>query len=122
MGLTTTRPKRPGFFVALISPNLTVNTRSAATIISPMITPSAIQSRIEAGVTALDAADYAAAISHFESAAALMAGVPDFKAFENEVTWKPEQLDAVIARVRRLERKASGSGAIRQQPIERVRG
>lgn len=87
-----------------------------------MITPEAIQTRIESGVTALDAADYSAALSHFEAAAALMAGVPDIKALENEIAWKPEQLDAVISRVRRLARKASGGGLIVQQPIERARG
>lgn len=84
------------------------------------ITASDIQTRIEDGVESLDSADYATALIKFEAAAALMAGVPEFKALENEVAWKPEQLDAVIERVRRLARKsASGAGKIIKQPIHR---
>lgn len=88
-----------------------------------MITAESIQQRINDGVHALDAGDYATALNKFEAAAALMVGVPTFKSVETEITWNAEQLSAVIERTRRLLHKQVAGGAkIIQQPIERIRG
>lgn len=89
------------------------------------ITASDIQTRILDGVAAFESGDLETALTKLEAAQMLMGGIPRMAlgsaAAKNEIEYTPEQLDAMIERVRNRVKTSRGGHLFYSTPVERTR-
>ncbi len=85
-----------------------------------------IAQRIQDGVTAFDAGDFETALTKFETARGLMAGIPRIVVgsgqAKSEIEYSPENLDRMIDLTRRRLNEARNAAALKHIPIMRHRG
>jgi hypothetical protein len=82
------------------------------------ITTAEINTRMNAAIAALDAADYSAAYRHALGAQAMLAVKPDTSFSDEELTYDREAIGQFLKNVEKLERSASqASSKITHIPV-----